>query len=170
MLLLTFNNYESLEQHLLKIIADSMNDVAKRVEDLLKQHVQTDVYNVGTSMGRKYYYNDTKQPTGQLKESVISTKPETKKNEVSSKIHHDSDKMEFKPDSYLHGSNFYKPKDVRDWLPYLINEGKTGDLFGSMWANLRRPYITNTYDELVSKDLIRKWMIEALKKRGLKIS
>ena len=44
-------NYEQLNQYLLKVIAESINDVAKKVEDLMKQHVETDVYDVGTTMG-----------------------------------------------------------------------------------------------------------------------
>jgi hypothetical protein len=79
--------------------------------------------------------------------------------------------MEFnpEPDHYLHGSYHYTPNDVREMLPYLIDQGKTGGLFGPKWENLTRPYMTNTRDELRA-GLLKKWMIEALKKRGIKIT
>ncbi len=169
------NSYSQLEAHLLKILADCLNEVSKKVEDLLKEHVQEDVYDVGSRIpngdkqGRQYYYNGTKKPTGQLKESVTSTEVQIVGNEVTTKIHHDPNAMEYDAPTYLHGSSFYDPGDVREMLPYLINEGKTGDLFGEVWHKLRRPYMTNTYNELISQDLVRKWMIIALKSRGLNV-
>jgi hypothetical protein len=157
-----------LEQYLLKVIADCMNEVGQKVQELFKKHVQTDVYDVGSYLGRNNYYDGAGEPTGQLMESVINTKPVVSGNQVTTEIKHDSDLMNVNPNTFLHGSNYWNPNDVRDMLPYLINEGKTGGLFGAVWEGLKRPYITNTYEELVSKDLVKKWMIEALKKRGIK--
>ena len=165
----SFNNFAGIEKYLLKVLADCMNEVGGKVDDLLKEHVQKDVYDVGTSLGRDYYHNGSSSPTGQLRDSVTHSKPTTSGNEVSTEVHHDSSQMDYNPDTYLHGSNYWSPNDVRDMLPYLIDSGNTGGLFGSVWEGLRRPYFTNTYNELVSKDLVKKWMMEALKKRGLNV-
>ena len=144
-----------------------MNEVGSKVQELMKDHVQSDVYDVGTKLGRKYYHDGKNQPTGQLEASVIHTDPETKGNEVSVSIHNDASLMEFDSMTYLHGSTRWTPNDVREMLPYFINEGVTGSLFGPVWEKLKRPYISNTFDELVEKDLVAKWMKEALKKRGI---
>ena len=159
---------KQLEKYLLQIIADVMNEVGQKVEEKLKEHVQKDVYDVGTDMGRSDYYNGTGEPTGQLKESVVHSKPERRNNEVSTEIYHDSNRMNYDASTFLHGSNHFTPNDVRDMLPYFINEGKTGGLFGAAWENLKRPYLTNTFDEIVSKDLVKVWFVQGLKKRGLK--
>lgn len=163
------SSWGQLENYLLQIIADCMNDVGEKVNKLLKEHVQTDVYDVGTQLNRNYYHDEDVEPTGQLRDSIVNSKPSVDGKKVQTEIYHDSNLMEYDAETYLHGSNYWSPNDVRDMLPYLINEGKTGGLFGSVWEKLKRPYMSNTYDELVSKDLVRKWMIEALKKRGLQV-
>jgi hypothetical protein len=146
-----------------------MNEVAQKANELLKEHVETDVYDVGTALGRNYYHDGKNKPTGQLRDSITNTNAKITGNAVEAEIYHDSSKMDYNADSYLHGSRYWTPNDVRDILPYLIDQGKTGGMFGSAWENLKRPYLTNTKKEL-SDGLLDKWMQEALKKRGINIS
>jgi hypothetical protein len=158
-----------LEQVLLQIIVDCMNEVAQKVVQLLKDNVDKHVYDVGTAMGREYYYAGSKRPTGQLRDSVVKSDPEVKGNVIESKVYHDADLMDYEPETYLHGSNYYSPSDVRELLPLFINEGLTGGLFGEKWAGLKRAYMSITKEEL--KDgLLDQWMVEALRKRGIQAS
>lgn len=161
----TFKNLKELENHLLTVLAECMNEVGEKVETLMKQHVQTDVYDEGTRRGRNYYYDGKNEPTGQLQESVIHSKAEISGKAVSTEVYNDPDLMQNDPSTYLHGSNYWSTSDVRDMLPYLINEGKTGGLFGPVWENLKRPYISNTFEELVDKQLVKQWLKESLEKR-----
>jgi len=162
----TVKSFSQLETVLLQIICDCINEVAEKANKLLREHVDTDVYGAVT---RTYYYDGSASPTGQLRESITTKKAIIKGNQVEAEIYHDSDKMEYDPDTYLHGSRYYSPNDVRDMLPYFIDQGKTGSLFGPAWEAIKRPYITNTKTEL-SDGLLDRWMIEALKKRGIKTS
>lgn len=161
----TFGTLEGLESYLLDVLAECMNEVGRKVANLMKEHVQTDVYDKGTELGRSYYYDGEVQPTEQLMNSVEHSKVEKSGKSVSTTIANNPDFMLNEPNTYLHGSNYWRKKDVREMLPYLINEGKTGGLFGEVWEGLSRPYITNTFNELVDKDLVRTWLKQALEKR-----
>lgn len=152
----------------MRIIADCMNEVAERAVKLLQKHVVKDVYTVGDRKDRAYYYKGDAKPTYQLHDSVVHSKAEIKGLEVESKVFHDKDKMEFDPGTYLHGSNYFSPNDVREMLPYIIDQGKSGGMFGDKWKNLMRPYMSNTRADL-DDGLVADWMTEALNKRGIKV-
>lgn len=155
-----FSKWSDVEKYLLKVINSAMDDVADDSKKLLEKHVSTDVYDVGTDMGRLYYYDDTKKPTGQLKSSITSSKDAISNNSVTVSIHHDFDKMEYDVDTFLHGSNYWSILDVRRLLPYFIDQGKTGGFFGAKWKGLARPYISNTRNEL-KNGVAKKYMINA---------
>jgi len=163
----TFKNLKGLESYLLTVLSECMNEVGEKVETLMKQHVDIDVYKKGEDLGRNYYYNHSKPPTptGQLRDSIIHSKAEISGKVVSTEVYNDPELMQNDPSTYLHGSNHWSTSDVRDMLPYLINEGKTGGLFGPVWENLKRPYISNTFEELVDKKLVKQWLKESLEKR-----
>ena len=162
-------SWSQLEQVLLQAIVDSMNEVAQKVVQLLKDNIDKHVYDVGTAMGREYYHAGSKRPTGQLRDSVVKSEPAIRGSAIESRIYHDTGLMDYEPDTFLHGSNYYSPSDVREFLPLLINEGLTGGLFGDKWAGLKRAYMSITKQEL-SDGLLDRWMAEALKKRGLSVS
>jgi len=163
------NSFKQLEQVLLQKIADALNEVAQKAEKLLKEHVETDVYDVGTGIGREHYYDSSKKPTGQLRDSVVHSNPEVKGGEITAKVYHDKDLMEFEPDTYLHGSHYFSPEDVREMLPYFIDSGSTGSIFGPKWKGLMRPYFSNTKKE-IEEGLLTKWWVEALNKRGIQVN
>jgi hypothetical protein len=157
---MNITDLSQLNEYLLQIIADCMNEVAQKVENLMKEHVETDVY----SYDHSFY-----ERTGQLRDSITYTDPVQNGNEIVSEIGNDTSQITSDPKHFIHGSKYWTPNNVSDMLPYLINEGHTGDFFGSAWENLARPFETNTYNELVSKDLIKEWMIQALKEHGLEV-
>lgn len=160
------NSLDQLESTLLPLIADALNEVAEKARDHMKKRVDTDVYAVGDHLGRKHYHDGAGEPTYQLRDSIVNTVPEIKGKEVTAKVKHDTDLMGFNADTFLHGSKYYSPNDVRDLLPMFIDTGATGGIFGDLWANLKRPYFTNTKDELEA-GLFQRWMDEALRKRGI---
>ncbi len=162
------NNFSQLESVLLQILTDCMNEVADRAIVKLREHIEIDVYKKGSDMGRNYYYDEKCEPTYDLHDSVVRNEAEVKGKEITSRVYHDKDKMGIDPDTFLHGSNYFSPNDVREMLPYIIDQGKSGSFFGDKWKNLTRPYMTNTRKEL-DEGLLVQWMTEALNKRGIKV-
>ncbi len=160
------NSLNQIDEVLLPIIADALNEVAERAVELMKVHVDKDVYAVGDA-NRTYYHDGTGSPTYQLRDSIIHTEPAIQGKEVTAVVKHDTNLMQSDPDTFLHGSNYFSPQDVRSLLPTIINEGLSGPLFGAFWHKLKRPYFTNTKEEL-EKGLFQQWMAEALRKRGVR--
>lgn len=160
---------KQLDAVLLQLLADCMNEVVVKAEKRLKEHVDTDVYAAGTAKGRTHYYDGSAEPTGEFKESITHSNTEISGDEVTAKVFHDKNKMRYDADTFLHGSSYFTPNDVREILPYLIDQGKTGPMFGPKWQDLTRPYMTNTREEL-NEGLLKQWMIEALSKRGIKVA
>ncbi len=157
---------KALTDYLLKIIKECLKEVADKVNDKLRSHVDSDVY----INRNNYYANGSGQPTYDLRESITTDEISQSGNEVSTKVFHDKNKMAFDPDNFIHGSRYWKSgtTDIRDILPKIINDGLSGDLFGNGWWQDERPYFTNTLNELKSQGLIKKWFKEALNKRGIK--
>jgi hypothetical protein len=155
-----------LNNYLTKILRDCLQEVADKVNDKLRYHVDEEVY-----INRNNYYADgSGEPTYDLRESITTDEIKQSGNELSTKVFHDKDKMRFQPDDFIHGSRYWKDgvTDIREILPKIINDGLSGDLFGSGWWQEERPYFTNTINELQSQGLIKRWFKEALAKRGIK--
>jgi len=143
-----------------------ITELIEKIEDVVKEHVETDVYDVGTSVGRENYYDDSGEPTGQLRDS-IKVEVIQEGMDVFFDIKNDPSIMDFDPDTFLHGSDYYSPADVRSFLGNILNDGTSGGLFGGRWQGLKRPYLTNADEELKRK--IPQWWKEALRKRGLDV-
>jgi hypothetical protein len=75
--------------------------------------------------------------------------------------------MEYDSATFLHGSDFYQPTDVRGFLAEIINEGKSGDLFGEGFWREKRPFWDKSLQELLDNGQIDRWMRESMKKHGL---
>lgn len=153
-----------LNNYLMPILRECLQEVADKVNDRLRYHVDGDVY----INRNNYYANGTGEPTYDLRESITTDEIKQSGNEVFTKVYHDKEKMRLDVDSFIHGSKYWDKTDVRDILPQIINDGLSGDLFGEGWWQEERPYFTNTLKELESQGLIKKWFREALNKRGIK--
>jgi hypothetical protein len=154
-----------LSTYLMPIIKDCLYEVAEKANDRLRYHMDEEVY-----IGRNNYYaNGTGQPTYELRESITTGDVTSSGNTAQVEVFHDKNKMQFSPDDFIHGSRYWKNgvTDIRDILPQIINDGLSGDLFGEGWWQEPRPYFSDTLIELQQQGLIKKWFIEALKKRGI---
>lgn len=70
----TFNSLEDVMKYVKKATADSMKEVGDKVEDIMKEEIQSQVYDA---------YPDNEHRTGQLKQSVETTKISDNSVEVS---------------------------------------------------------------------------------------
>lgn len=155
-----------LNNYLMPILRECLQEVADKVNDRLRYHVDGDVY----INRNNYYANGTGEPTYDLRESITTDEIKQSANEVFTKVYHDKEKMRFQPDDFIHGSRYWKDgiTDIREILPQIINDGLSGSLFGEGWWQEPRPYFSDTLQELQSQGLIKRWFKESLNKRGVK--
>lgn len=164
-----FKTVSQLNNYLIKTVFPSvLQYVADKVNQLLREHVDSDVYQAGRKTN--YYAYGTTQPTFELRDSISNSDVKVSKDSAEIKVFHDKNKMSLDPDNFIHGSRYWKDgvTDIRDILPKIINDGLSGNLFGSGWWQNERPYFSNTLEELESQGLIKKWFKEGLSKFGIK--
>ena len=164
-----FKNLQEYNKYLLTHVFPSvLQYVADKANELLRQHVDSDVYQAGNRTN--YYAYGTTQPTFELRDSISNSDVQVSGDSAEIRVYHDKNKMRFEPDDFVHGSNYWRDgvSDVRDILPLIINNGLSGDLFGSGWWQEERPYFSNTIKEIQSQGLIKKWFQEGLAKQGIK--
>ena len=156
-----------LNGYLIAIMQDCLEEVLEKINSKLKEHIQTDVYDVGDNA---VYAGGSGSPTGDFKESVTSSDVKVNGNSVSGEVYHDSEKMSLDIDKFIHGSKYWDKADMREHLQEIIEYGLSGSLFETgAWYQEPRPYFANTLKELESSGLIRQWFRSALKSRGLKV-
>jgi hypothetical protein len=140
----------------------SIRELIDKIENVIKEHVDTDVYAAGSD--RDFYYAGSGEPTGQLRDS-IKVNVVQEGLSVYFDVINDPTIMKSDPNTFLHGSNYYSPNDISGFIGKLINNGDTGGLFGAKWEGLKRPFLTNADEELKRK--IPLWWNEILR-RNLK--
>lgn len=156
-----FKNLKSLFNHINKEIANSMNTVGGVAKEIVKTQMDKDVYSYKP---RKY------QRTYELRDS-IDHDVYTMENKVITEIYHDTSKIISYKDGYRHYSADpnYTPKDVSDWMPYLVNKGKSGKYFGEGFWTIPRPYILNAKEQMKKNKIHISTLKNDLKKKGLKV-
>jgi len=138
------------------VVPEILEDVGKESVDLLKKHIELFVYNVGDQK-RNFYVGGDAEPTGEFGEHVANTKVEKSTNgSHTTTIFHDTDKYTLARGAFVHGSRYlnretgrWKSTDVRKALPEIINDGRSGKLFGIKgWWRKPRPYFDYFLDEM----------------------
>lgn len=154
-----FKNLNSLFKYLRYEFKDNLKENGKQMENIVRDYVERDVYS----------YTPTKyERTYELRDSIVTREPRIYKENVSVKVEHEPDMMSNEPDRFIHGSYFWDLTDVRFLLPYIINEGLSGDLFGEgFWTN-PRPYWTNAYNHIVSNNIFFEEFKKSLTNKGIK--
>jgi len=147
-----------------------MKVVGKKAMNHLKSNIQKYIYDYGDGQ-RTNYLDGSGSPSKEFLNTptnIVSANG----NEVTAEIFSDTDRMSFNADKYMHGSNNWIVNDVRQWLPEILNENLSGNLFGgngNAWYQNREPYFDITVKELIDDGLALKWIKEELRNRGLDI-
>lgn len=157
-----FNNMNELDKYLKLILKDVIEAVARKVEDKVKANIDEYVYIESNA----YYHNGTSQPTYEFRESWRASEPKPIVNGFQSEVASDPNRMTLDKDTFLHGSYW---GDVREFLDEIINEGLSGNLFGSGFWTEKRPYFDKTIQDLVDGGLIDKWFRDEFRKRGISV-
>jgi hypothetical protein len=133
-------NLSELEEYVKSALIVAMSEVGDKVTEVLKEHVDEDVYMQGA--GANYYARGTMQPTFDLRESVTAGPIKVTSNTVSINVFNESTKMELDIKNFVHGSKYWAkgPDDIRSILPMIIEYGQSGPFFGFNWWMEPRPY------------------------------
>ncbi|MHC1722442.1 MAG: hypothetical protein AB9836_04455 [Aminipila sp.] len=113
-------------------LIEAVRKVAEWIQEVIKIKIQEDVYNAGVPLiyERTYeFLNSFNMDLQKLGNYVVAT------------IFFDPTTMECNPDNFQHGSNYSdRGSDLREALAEVLNDNKSGALFGyGYWMN-RKPF------------------------------
>jgi hypothetical protein len=130
-----FKNDIELNAALLKDFRIMIDELGEKLLEKLKEFIQTEVYDAGTPQWY-HRFGESGGFLGSWQKEDVSGFGQT----ITSRIDQDINKMELDPESFVHGSLYWDvTEDVRDLLAEIINEGKSGPLFGNgFWRQPRQ--------------------------------
>lgn len=139
------------DEQMLAMMSLIASDVIKKVTDdmlfVLQQHILDETYD---PLPNIYYYNGSGKPTYQFEHAFKFHDIESSMNEVVSELYYDWQRMDYDPDTYLHGSPYNG--DMREQLAEILNtNGSTG------FSNkVRQPYWDNFISEMFDNNGLEK--------------
>lgn len=154
-------NFKDLFKYLEKDIQDSMNDVGKRAEEIMKDKTQEVVYDAGTPEVYKRTYD--------LLNSIKGYPAKVEDGKVIVELGNDESLIISDPGNYTHGSYAYTPSDISGFIDVIVAEGKSGNLFGYGYWREERNYFEATVNELMKGMEHVKTMKQSLKQKGYNI-
>jgi hypothetical protein len=165
---MVIEKWSDVNKILMLILNDAMKEVGEKAENLFRSHLASDVY----INRNKVYANYTRMPTYDLLNST-SHSIESGMNNVTMEVYHAKNKMRIDMGNFIHGSNINgNPVDNRERLPFILNDGLQGvkTLFGQGWWTEPRRYIDNSINILDRDKVLKKWLIDALRARGVEVN
>lgn len=119
---------------------------------------------------QKYIYdNDTPavyERTEEFKEAWETQPAEVTGDHVKGEFSYAPDKMSVDPGAFQHGSYYYSPNDIREYLAEIIYQGGAGPMFGEgFWRNKRD--VWNMLIKHLGKRQILTYVSDALKAEGI---
>lgn len=164
----TFTSIEQINKYIMDCLIDVVRIVGKKAANHLKNNIQKYIYDYGDGK-RDFYYNGDADPTYEFLNTPTSDVKKSS-NSVEVSIYSDTNRMSFNADTYKHGSNNWIVNDIRQWLPEILNDNLSGDIFGAnQWWHHRQRYFDITCKELIDSGLALQWIKEELKKKGLNV-
>lgn len=150
------------ETQLQTVIAQALVPVVNRVLERIVED--------NRGLIQEYIYdNDTPavyERTEEFKEAWETQSAKVTGDHVKGEFSYAPDKMSVDPGAFQHGSYYYSPNDVREYLATLIYEGGAGPMFGEgFWRNKR-----DVWDRLIKhlgKRRLLSYVSDALKAEGI---
>lgn len=150
------------ETQLQAVIAQALVPVINRVLERIVED--------NRGLIQEYIYdNDTPavyERTEEFKEAWEMQSAKVTGDHVKGEFSYTPDKMSVDPGAFQHGSYYYNPNDVREYLATLIYEGGAGPMFGEgFWRNKR-----DVWDRLIKhlgKRRLLSYVSDALKAEGI---
>lgn len=144
------NSFEELKHELDKKIKKAMEkEVAETVRETMQTHIATDVYDAyNPKLYKRRYGND-----GLIADSNIISRYDDISNTLTTT-------------NITVGNNNFSPTD--NYLSPIIESGE-GYNFDFEYFNIPRPFVRNTYEELIEYGWAQKALEIGLKRQGLDI-
>ena len=157
----TFSSATAFSAYIKTVLRRGMKEVGKNVVKVVKRRIVIDVYGAGTPT--KY------QRTFQLRDSVTHTSPKREAEGISVQVYHDTSKIDSAPDQFIHGSNYWSPRDYSQYLPETVHYGRSGSLFGYGFWTEERPYMTNAIEEIRHRNIHVVTLKRSLRSQGVEV-
>lgn len=133
-------------------VTNAIHDVIDECEQMVKKHIQSDVYGVGGS--------DWYQRTGELLDAW-----QTAKGHLMAELSEDTGVISCNPPMWQHGSEIGGGTDVSDYILHMMNDGFHDTL--NWGGGAARPFWDNFIKEFDSKG--RMIIKKALRAQGLPV-
>ena len=151
-------NENQLQSAIAQALQPVINKVLEKILAENKDLIDEGIYNANTP--------SVYERTEEFREAWSTEDSTINNNHVSGKFFYDPDKMSVDPDMFQHGSNYYQPNDVREFLANLIYEGRSGPFFGEgYWT--RKKELWKLLMNRLGKRRILSYVEEALKEEGI---
>ena len=115
------------------------------------------------------YDNDTPavyERTEEFKEAWETQSAEVAGDHVKGEFFYAPDKMSVDPGAFQHGSYYYSPNDIREYLAEIIYQGGAGPMFGEgFWRNKRD--VWNRLINHLGKRRLLSYVSDALRAEGI---
>lgn len=144
-------SYSQLQKAIENAVSDSMEDMGKDMEDIVKEEINDEVYGSYTPI----MYLRTGELLSSIESEVIG------KNEVE--IKHNTAK--------IHATSIKDGSDISNALPEIVHDGCAPNIFNEkhyVWEN-KRPYMDTTKKRLQSTNEHVDSMKKSLKKKGFDV-
>jgi hypothetical protein len=136
------DTWDKLDKFIDSKIQIALKSLGEDVVEVMREKVETHVYLSD---------NSAYERTGHFADSVMATDLKKVGHIHTLNVEHDTEFLSLynDPDNFIYGSNYYKTSDISEWLPEILAENKSGNLFGTgaPWHN-RTNYFEETWKEV----------------------
>ena len=127
--------------NIMKVAATkALNGITKEVIDIFKEeYIMKMIYE--QHMPNVKYHADTRTPTYEFKNAWDWTPIKDDVTKLSTMLWYNPDKLNFNNETFLHGSVYSTPEDVRASLMIILDKrGRSSSLWLSSTANRKKAY------------------------------
>lgn len=152
--------YQDLEKVLKMAAKEALEDTGEETTKLVKDRIDKDVYDVEP--------NPTEYiRTYELRESVEPSKIKDNGENLELEVGHNTDLIISNPDLNQHASAIDGKSSV-DSIAEIVNDGKSGLIFGRGYWTKKRSYMDNAQQEMENSKY-KEMMKKNLEKQGFKV-
>ena len=160
------DNDDLLESVLTSLLIEIIDEVTIQIMEKLEEFIEDIVYD---PYSPKVYPRQAE--IGGLLNAWDVTKAVASRNEVVAEIKDDPYSMAHDAGNFIHGSNYWVRKDIRNMLIDIVIKGLSGPIFdsenGDPWWKEPRDFWT-PFVKLVESGKINKMIERAFRSRGIK--
>ena len=156
------------ESELLSVMEEAAREALEAVtEEVLRLFKSAYIrkYVYGSHGKNIVYYDGSRKPTYEFEDAWVWTEIKKQLKSLVTTMWYDPSNMKFHMNTFLHGSKYSTPPDVRDNLPAIL-EGKQS----SLWLSVYRPikFYEKFIEDMFDKGELEKIIIKHFEANGFK--